>query len=102
MPPPNQINFIKSIQGDWVIAIDDEAWDDLVGEGQSLNTSWYVEDITKAEEAHNLTRGGRHFKPSYLEEDYLGRDPPPVREADKTKVSKEIEKDKVLAQLKKT
>ena len=85
-----------------MIAIDDEAWDDLVGEGQSLNTSWYVEDITKAEEAHNLTRGGRHFKPSYLEEDYSRRDPPPVREADKTKVSKEIEKDKVLAQLKKT
>jgi hypothetical protein len=57
-PPPNQINFIEAIQGYWVLAIDDEAWDDLVGEEQSPNTSLYVEDITKVEETRHLTRGG--------------------------------------------
>ena len=71
-PLPNQINFIEVIQEDWVLAIDDEAWDELEGEGEARNTSWYVEDITEIEEAHHLTRGGRHFKPAYLEEDYPG------------------------------
>ena len=62
----------------------------------------YVEDITEIEEARHLTRGGRHFKPAYLEEDYLGRDPPSAREADKTKAPKETKEDRVLTQLKKT
>jgi hypothetical protein len=35
-------------------------------------------------------------------EEYPRRDPPPVREANKTKAPKEIEEDRVLAQLKKT
>jgi hypothetical protein len=68
-PPPNQINFIEVRQEDWMLAIDDEARDDL--EEEAHNTSWYVEDITEIEEARCLTRGGRHFKPTYLEEDYL-------------------------------
>uniref|UniRef100_A0A2N9FXD3 Retrotransposon gag domain-containing protein n=1 Tax=Fagus sylvatica TaxID=28930 RepID=A0A2N9FXD3_FAGSY len=74
-PPQNQINFIEVLQKDRVLAIDDVAWDDLVGDGQSQNTRWYVEDITEIEEEHHLTRGGRHFKPCYLEEDYPERDP---------------------------
>ena len=90
------------IQEDWVLAIEDEAWDDLEGEGEAHKTSWYVEDITKVEEARHLTRGGGHCKPTYLEEDYPGRDPPLAREADKAKAPKESKKDKVLAQLKKT
>ena len=85
-----------------MLAIDDEAWDDFKGEEQAHNTSWYVEDISEIEEAHHLTRWGRHFKLAYLEEDYPGRDPPPIREADKAKTTKEIEEDKVLTQLKKT
>jgi hypothetical protein len=55
-PPPNQINFIEVIQEDWMLAIDDEAWDDFKGEEQAHNTSWYVEDISEIEEAHHLTR----------------------------------------------
>ncbi len=47
-----------------------------------------------------MTRGGRHFKPPYLEEDYPGSDPPPTKETDKTKVTKEVEEDKILTQLK--
>jgi hypothetical protein len=85
-----------------VLAIDDEAWDDLEGKEEAHNTSWYVEDITEIEEARHLTRGGRHFKPAYLEEDYPGQDPPPTREADKAKAPKETKEDRVLAQLKKT
>jgi hypothetical protein len=61
-----------------------------------------VEDITEIEEARHLTRGGRHFKPAYLEEDYPEQDPPPTREADKAKAPKETKEDRVLAQLKKT
>jgi hypothetical protein len=61
-----------------VLAIDEEAWDDLEEEGQTQNTSWYVEDIIKIEEACHLTRGRRQFKLAYLEEDYLGRDPLPA------------------------
>ena len=68
-PPPNQINFIEVLQEDWVLAIDDEAWDDLEGDKKAYNISWYVEDIIEIEEAHHLTRRGRHFKPAYLEED---------------------------------
>ena len=49
-PLPNQINFIEVIQEDWVLAIDDEARDDLEGEEEAHNTSWYVEDITEIEE----------------------------------------------------
>ena len=60
-----------------------------------------LEDITKFEETRHLTKGGRHFMPTYLEEDYLGRDPPPTREADKDKAPKNIEEDEVLAQFKK-
>ena len=101
-PLLNQINFIEVIQEDWVLAIDDEAWDDLEREEEAHNTSWYVEDITKIEEVHHLTREGRHFKLAYLEEDYPGRDLPPAREAIKAKAPKETEEDKVLAQLKKT
>jgi hypothetical protein len=37
--PPNQINFIEVLQEDWVLAIDDEAWDDLEGEEEAHNTS---------------------------------------------------------------
>jgi hypothetical protein len=90
------------IQEDWVLAIDDEAWDDLEGEEEAHNTRWYVEDITEIEEVRHLTREGRHFKPAYLEEDYLGQDLPPAREVVKVKAPKETEEDKVLAQLKKT
>ena len=61
-----------------------------------------MENITKIEEACHLTRGGRHFKPTYLEDYYPGRDPPPTREANKAKASKETKEDQVLAQLKKT
>ncbi len=92
-PPPIQINFIEVLQEDWVLAIDDESWDDLEGKEEAHNTSWYIEDITKIEEEHYMTRGGRPFKLAYLEEDYLGRDPPPVREADKTKGPKETKED---------
>ena len=99
-PPPNQINFIEVIQEDWVLGIDDEAWDNL--EGKAHNTSWYMEDISEIEEESRLMRGGRHFKPAYQEEDYPRRDPPPIREADKAKTPKETEKDRVLAHLKKT
>jgi hypothetical protein len=53
-----------------VLAIDDEAWNDLKGEGQAQNTSWYVEDIIEIEKARHLTKGGRYFKPAYLEENY--------------------------------
>uniref|UniRef100_A0A2N9FZ87 Uncharacterized protein n=1 Tax=Fagus sylvatica TaxID=28930 RepID=A0A2N9FZ87_FAGSY len=74
----------------------------LEGEKEAHSTSWYVEDITKIEEARHLTGGGRHFKPAYLEEDYLGRDPPHAREANKAKALKETKEDRVLAQLKKT
>uniref|UniRef100_A0A2N9G339 Integrase catalytic domain-containing protein n=1 Tax=Fagus sylvatica TaxID=28930 RepID=A0A2N9G339_FAGSY len=84
----------KILQEDWVLAIDDEAWDDLEGEEEAYNTSWYVEDITEIEDARHLTRGGRNFKPAYLEEDYPGRDPPPAREADKAKAPKETEEDR--------
>jgi hypothetical protein len=91
-PPPNQINFIEVLHEDWVLAIDDEARDDLEGEEEAHNTSWYVEDITEIEEARHLTRGGRHFKPAYLEEDYPGRDPPFIREVDKAKAPKKTEK----------
>lgn len=49
-----------------------------------------------------MIRGGRHFKPPYVEEDYIRRDPPPAIKADKAKIPKEVEEDKVLAQLKKT
>jgi hypothetical protein len=56
-----------------------------------------VEDITENEEACHLTRGGRHFKPAYLEEDYPRRDPPSTKEADKIKAPKETEEDRVLA-----
>jgi hypothetical protein len=80
-----------------VLAINDEAWDDLEGEEEAHNTSWYVEDIIEIEEMRHLTRGGRHFKPAYLEEDYPRRDPPPAREVDKAKAPKEVEKDRVLA-----
>jgi hypothetical protein len=31
-PPPNQSSFIEAFQGDWVLAIDDEAWDDFMGD----------------------------------------------------------------------
>ena len=89
--PLNQINFIEVLQEDWVLAIDDEAWDDH--EKEARNTSWYVEDITEVEETRHLMKGGRHFKLAYLEEDYPGRYPPPTREADKAKASKETEKD---------
>jgi hypothetical protein len=61
-----------------------------------------VEDITEIEEARHLTRRGRHFKPTYLEEDYPRRDPPPTWEADKAKALKETEENQALAQLKKT
>ena len=71
-----------------MLAIDDEAWDDLEGEEESHNTSWYVEDIIEIEEACYLTRGGRHFKPTYLEENYPGRDPLPAREANKAEANK--------------
>ena len=57
-----------------MLAIDYEAWDDLEGEEEAHNTSWYVEDITEIEEARHLTKRGRHFKPTYLEEDYPGHD----------------------------
>ena len=85
-----------------MLAIDDEVWDNLEGEEEAHNTSWYVEDITEIKEARHLTRGGRHFKPAYLEEDYPGRDPLSVRETDKAKALKETEEDQVLTQLKKT
>ena len=62
-----------------------------MGDEQFPNTSWYVDDIIEAKEAHHLTRGDKNFKPHYLEEDYPGRDPPPTREADKTKAPKEVE-----------
>jgi hypothetical protein len=101
-PPPIQINFIEVLQEDWVLAIDDESWDDLEGKEEAHNTSWYIEDITEIEEEHYVTRGGKPFKPAYPEEDYPGRDPPPAREADKTKGPKETKEDRVLAQLKKT
>jgi hypothetical protein len=101
-PPPNHINFIEVLQEDWVLAIDDEAWDDFEGEEEAHSTSWYVENITEIEEARHLTEGGRNFKPAYLEEDYPGRDPPYAREANKAKAPKETEEDRVLAQLKKT
>uniref|UniRef100_A0A2N9IKX1 Uncharacterized protein n=1 Tax=Fagus sylvatica TaxID=28930 RepID=A0A2N9IKX1_FAGSY len=70
--------------------------------GSSSKASNIQANINAIEEARHLMRGGGHFKPTYLEEDYPGRDPPPAREADKAKAPKESEKDKVLAQLKKT
>ena len=61
-----------------------------------------MEDITKTEEARHLTIGGQHFRLSYLEEDYSGREPPPIREAAKTNAPKEPKTGKVLVQLKNT
>lgn len=31
-PPPNHINFIEAIQEDLVLAIDDEAWENFMGD----------------------------------------------------------------------
>ena len=51
----------------------------------------------------NITKSGKHYKPSFLEKDHLGRD---LGEGSKTLEPKEKEdkeeEDKVLMQLKKT
>ena len=56
----------------------------------------------------NITRSGKHYKPSFLEKDYPGRDlgegskPTELRGKEDTKEKEEEEEDKVLMQLKKT
>ena len=51
----------------------------------------------------NITRGGKHYKPSFLEKDYLGRNMGEGSKPTKLKGKEEKEEeDKVLTQLKKT
>ena len=49
----------------------------------------------------NITRSGKHYKPSLLEKDHLGRDLAEPSKPTKPK-GKEEEEDRVLMQLKKT
>ena len=49
----------------------------------------------------NITRSGKHYKPSFLEKDHLGRDLGERSKPMKPKGDKE-EEDRVLMQLKKT
>ena len=49
----------------------------------------------------NITRSGKHNKPSFLEKDHLGRDLGEVSKPTEPKGDKE-EEDRVLMQLKKT
>ena len=49
----------------------------------------------------NITRSGKHYKPSFLEKDHLGRDLAEASKPTKPK-GKEEEEDRVLMQLKKT
>lgn len=37
-----------------MLAIDNEAWDDFMGDEQFPNTNWYADDITEAKEARHL------------------------------------------------
>jgi hypothetical protein len=37
-----------------VLTVDDEAWDDFMGDDQFPNISLYVDDIAKVKEAHHL------------------------------------------------
>ena len=47
----------------------------------------------------NITRSGKHYKPSFLEKDHLGRD---IGEGSKLTEPKGKEEDRVPTQLKKT